>query len=235
MSSHPSPIGRFALGLVALALAAIVAPRSHGAAQTRIDARTVAARVQAFHDQTQTFSATFYQTYYNKLYGRYDRARGVLAFKKPGRLRFDYSAPNGKLIVSDGEKLTVYEPGASGAAGQYFRSPMSDAAIPAAFTFLIGTSRLERDFSFRLLDASRWGFRGHVLELRPRRANATYKNVILFVDADPARAGVVHRVLIIDHDGNRNKFELASQRFNRPMNDGAFAWSPPRGARRVQL
>lgn len=212
-------------GFLLLALAPLSA-----SAQT-VDARTVAARVQSFYDQTDTFQASFSQTYYNRLYGRYDRSRGTLRIDKPGRMRFDYA--NRKVIVSDGTNLTMWEPGEEGGAGQYMQSPVGGDALPGAFSFLTGNGRLEEDFRFRLLNASAFGWRGHVLELTPRRADPRYRRVLLFVDATAERRGVVHRIRIDDHDGNRNKFELTSMRFNRSIEASTFAFRPPRGARRI--
>jgi outer membrane lipoprotein carrier protein len=220
---------------VATALIVAGVAASEGEAQQPVTARTVAARVQSFHDQTRTFEATFHQTYYNRLYSRYDRSHGTLAFGKPGKMRFDYARPNGKIIVTDGSQLTMWEPGDAGGAGQDTRSDMASAAIPGAFSFLIGGSRLEEDYTFRLLSSRAWRFDGHVLELRPRRADPRYRRVILFVDAHPSRLGVVHTIRIDDHEGNRNKFELRGMRFNRGISAARFAWSPPAGARRIAM
>lgn len=224
------------LGILALALvAAAVLPSAPGTAQTRLTARTVAARVQAFYDQSQTFQASFHQTYYNRLYDKYDRSRGRLAFQKPGRMRFDYARPNGKVMVADGNQLTMWEPGERGSAGQYAQSQMDEAAIPGAFSFLVGEGRLEEDYRFRLLNARRYGWSGHVLELRPRRADPRYRRVLLFVDAHPDRLGVVHTIRIDDHEGNRNKFQLRGMRFNRGVSAQQFAFQPPDGARRISM
>src|SRR5688572_15655519 len=73
-------------------------------------ARQVALSVQAFYDQTKSVEAEFHQTYYNRLYDRYDRSQGTVKFQKPGKMRWDYAAPNGKIIVSNGKRLSVYEP-----------------------------------------------------------------------------------------------------------------------------
>jgi len=224
---------RFFRWLALLGVAASALAASHGSAQQQVDARTVAARVQTFYDQTRTFEAAFHQTYFNRLYGRYERSSGQLAFEKPGRMRFDYARPNGKIIVSNGDRLTMWEPGDEGGPGQYVQSATDGSALPSAFSFLTGTGRLETDFRFRLLSSRAWGFAGHVLELTPRRPDPNTRRIVLFVDADPARLGAVHRVRIDDHEGNRNKFEVSSMHFNRPIVESRFAFVPPAGARRL--
>lgn len=226
-------VATMALALGAAATLPTAPGQAQDRAQERVDARTVAARVQTFYDQTRTFQSSFYQTYYNRLYQRYERSQGRLTFGKPGRMRFDYARPNGKVIVTDGEHLTMWEPGDEGGAGQYARSDMHRNALPGAFSFLVGEGRLEEDYSFRLLSGYRWS--GHVLELKPRRADPRYRRILLFVDAHPDRLGVVHTLRIDDHEGNRNKFQLRGMRFNRQVGGGTFAFSPPEGARRISM
>jgi len=220
---------------LSLVLSALFATGTESQAQDRLSARTVAARVQSFYDQTRTFKSIFYQNYYHRLYGRYEHSRGTLAFAKPGRMRFDYARPNGKKIVANGRTLTMWEPGDDGGPGQYLQSEMGESALPGAFSFLTGTTRLEQDYTFRLLSSSRYRWNGHVLELRPRGRDPRYKRIILYVDAHPTRRGVVHKIRIDDHEGNRNRFTLRHMRFNRSLPARHFAFLPPEGALRIRM
>ncbi len=227
------------LGLLALAglatAAATLADGPVAVAQDTSDARHVAAQVQSFYDQTGAFDGRFVQTYYSSTYGRYERSAGALAFDKPGRMRFDYDRPNGKVIASDGTDLVMWEPGDAGGSGQYVKTPMTESALPAAFSFLLGRGRLEESYTFRLLDPRTYHTTRHVLELRPRHADPRFARILLFVDSDPRRAGLVHTIRIDDHEGNRNKLELSAMRFDRDIPSARFAFVPPTGARRVEM
>src|SRR5690606_36814800 len=124
-------------------------------------------------------------------------------------MRWDYAAPNGKVIVSASKRLLAYVPGEGDEPGLVFERAISDSELPQALAFLTGTGRLEDDFTFRLLDATAQGFRGgYVLELLPKRESPHYERILFYVDAEPKRAGLVHRVLIIDSAGNRNRFDF---------------------------
>ncbi|MBX3247762.1 MAG: outer membrane lipoprotein carrier protein LolA [Myxococcales bacterium] len=194
------------------------------------DARTVAAQVQAFYDQTRTIEARFVQTYHHEVYARTQRSNGRLVIDKPGRLRFDYDAPNGKVFVSDGRYFTAFEPGDPGEPGQFVKTEVGADAVPGAFAFLTGQARVA-DYRTRLLDASRLGWSGAVLELVPRRNDPQVRRLILFVD--PQVPGVVHRLRIEDHESNTNQFDLRDVRYDREVDAGRFRFSPPAGARRV--
>ncbi|MBW2462848.1 MAG: outer membrane lipoprotein carrier protein LolA [Deltaproteobacteria bacterium] len=223
----------------AMALSLVFAvPGSAQEAQEETPARPsalhVAAQVQGFYDQSQGFEARFVQTYYNRVYQRYERSRGAMAFDKPGRMRFDYARHNGKVVVSDGRRLTMWEPGDDGGPGQYMSSPMGRASLPGAFSFLTGEGRLEESYTFRLLSPRTYRFEGYVLELTPRRPDPRYRRVLLYVDASPRRRGLVRAIRIDDHDGNRNKFEMHRMRFDRAIPASRFSFRPPRGARRIR-
>jgi outer membrane lipoprotein carrier protein len=220
------------LSLSSLLVLAWLAPPSLEA-QRAPGAHPVAAQEQGVYAQSQSLEARFFQTYYHRAYRRYVRSSGRIRLAKPGRLRFDYARPNGKVVASDGESLVAYEPGEDGAPGQYAETQVS-GALSTAFGFLMGTSRIERDYRVRLLSSSRYHTRDHVLELRPRRADPRIRRVLLFVDSRPQLAGVIRRLRIDDHEGNRNKFELTRQRFDRPIPEARFAFTPPAGARRMR-
>lgn len=232
-------LGRLTVS-AALSMAGIVgvltlsAPPS--SAQEQVDARTVAGAVQSFYNQTRGVSAGFYQTYYHKLYDRYDRSRGQVVFAKPGKMRWDYARPNGKVITSDGNQLVIYEPGDEGQRGQCFQRAMSEHQLPGAFSFLTGTGRLEQDFRFRLLDARRHGYPdGYVLELRPREPSPNYDRILFYVLKQDGRpTGVVRRVLIIDPAGNRNRFDFSDLQWNPSVSARTFRFSPPRGVQCVR-
>jgi len=203
-----------------------------------LDARGVAALVQSFYDQTTTLTARFEQTQFTKVYNRRERASGRVVFKKPGRMRWDYDAPNGQVFVTDGEKLLVYQPPDDGERhGQLIERDVDEDQLPLAFSFLTGTGRLDRDFRLRLLDPERQGFDGYVLELRPRRPTPHYDRVLFFVrvlSRGGRRAGIIQGVLIVDSAGNRNRFEFSDMSFRENVPDSRFEYTPPAGTRRVR-
>lgn len=223
---------KWTIALPALTALVVALGAPTASAQETSSAARVAAQVQAFYDQTTTVRTAFHQTHYDRVYQRTTRSRGVLTIARPGKMRFDYLAGSGKVVVTDGRRLTVYEPDEDGGAGQYAQTDLDDG-LPSALGLIAGTARLDRDFTFRLRDAASVGWDGHVLELRPRRAEPAYRRVLLFVDDDAATAGVVRRVLVQDHEGNLNLFEFRRTAFNAPVAEDRFELEPPAGARRI--
>ncbi|MCA9600957.1 MAG: outer membrane lipoprotein carrier protein LolA [Myxococcales bacterium] len=227
----PRILTAFAMLLASAIPAAADAPKGPKAPT----ARDVAAAVQSFYEQVSGVEAAFFQTYYHRLYDRYDRSKGKVAFVKPGKMRWDYAQPNGKIIVSDGAKLLVFEPGGAGEVPQLFEREMKAESLPQAFSFLTGTGKLEDSFTFRLLDAAKQGYAdGYVLELRPKEPSPQYDRILFYVlKHEGAPSGVVRRVLIVDAAGNRNRFDFSNLAWNPKVTDARFKFAPPAGTRRI--
>ncbi len=204
-----------------------------------LDAAAIVTLVQTFYDQTTTLQAEFEQTRYTRLYDRYDRAKGKVVFKKPGKMRWDYAEPNGQVFVSNGKKLLIYQPPEEGEKrGQLIERALDDDQLPSAFSFLTGSGKLERDFEVRILEHGNEQFKdGYVLQLIPRTPTPNYEQLVFYVrtlNDGAKRAGVVQRVLIIDSAGNRNRFDFAKIKFNREVSEKRFNYKPPKGTERVQ-
>jgi len=203
-----------------------------------LDPTVVVGLVQSFYDQTTTLQAQFEQTRYTRLYDRYDHAKGTVVFKKPGMMRWDYAQPNGQVFVSNGKKLLIYQPPEKGEkSGQLIERALDQDQLPSAFSFLIGSGNLDKDFNVRLLEHGNEKFKdGYVLQLIPRRPTPNYEQLVFYVrtlTSDHKRAGVVQRVLIIDAAGNRNRFDFSKMKFNRNVSDKRFSYRPPKGTEKV--
>jgi outer membrane lipoprotein carrier protein len=201
-------------------------------AQDEVTAATVASRVQTFYDQTHGLRVNFQQHYWSSAYRRTTTSRGRLAISRPGRIRFDYTSPSGKVVVSDGSSFTYYEPGEEGESGQYWRG--SADGTSSALGFLTGTARLDRDYTYTLV-ARRDGdpANADVLELTPRTADPHVARIRLYVSNNASTLGVVLRVSVGDHDGNWNRFDFSGFDFPDSIADSTFAYSPPEGAREI--
>src|SRR6202011_4143087 len=68
---------------------------------------------------------------------------GTLMLRKPGRMRWDYSQPKGKLFVSDGKNLWLYTP-ADNRAERMKLQESEDMRAPLAF--LLGKLNFEKEF-----------------------------------------------------------------------------------------
>jgi outer membrane lipoprotein carrier protein len=191
-------------------------------------AAEVGARVQQFYDSTKTFKANFTQTYTIKVQNVKKVSTGKVTFEKPGKMSWNYDAPNGNRVVSDGTTIRVYEKENE----QMYETPVKGSQYPAALSFLIGQGKLTNDFTLRLLDAAQMKFEGgYVLEGTPKAATPAYQKILLYVDA---QTNQVRRVLILDAQGNKNRFDFSAPVVNQAVPKGEFEFTAPPGTRVIK-
>jgi outer membrane lipoprotein carrier protein len=181
------------------------------------------AKVQAFYDKAQTFSSDFTQEYTIKAYNQKKTSAGHLVFAKPGKMDFNYSNPAGNRVVSDGTTLKAYE----ASNKQMFQTPVDKSQHPAALSFLTGTGKLDQSFDFKAYDGKDMNFPGGIVLMgTPKQANPAYTTVLFYVDNASSQ---VRRVMIIDGQSNRNRFDFNNPQLNLPIAPNQFQFTPPPG------
>jgi outer membrane lipoprotein carrier protein len=193
------------------------------------DVANVAARVQAFYEQSGTFEADFNQEYTVKQYGEKKLANGHVTFKKPGKMYWMFEAPAGNRVVSDGKTIKVYE----AANKQMYEQDANATYYPAALSFLTGQGKLSDAFDFQLFDGEQMSFPGGwVLVGTPKTPVPAYQKVFFYVDKQTSQ---VRRVLILDGQGNHNRFDFNKPVVNGKVDDSRFIYSPPPGTQIVHI
>ena len=66
--------------------------------------------MQQKYDRVKDFTADFTHTYEGGVLKKKSTERGTVQIKKPGRMRWEYTAPEKKTFVSDGRKIYSYIP-----------------------------------------------------------------------------------------------------------------------------
>src|SRR5215218_9707856 len=115
---------------VLLALLPVVAT-----GQAPPSATDTARALQQKYDQVKDFTADFTHTYEGGVLKKKTTERGTVQIKKPGRMRWEYAAPEKKTFISDGRRIYSYVP----ADKQVIESPVpSDDEATTAVLFLAG-------------------------------------------------------------------------------------------------
>jgi outer membrane lipoprotein carrier protein len=74
-----------------------------------VDLNTLLKGVEQHYNSAKTLQVHFVESY--MVQGRARKSEsGELTLRKPGRMRWDYTAPSGKLFVSDGKDVYLYTP-----------------------------------------------------------------------------------------------------------------------------
>jgi len=225
-----SPLASIASLLLALSVATVAvtpafadAPAAAPVAQPAEVVDATVKKVQAFYDRTTTFKSDFVQEFWVKAYNEKKSSSGTVVFAKPGKMSWTYKEPQGNRVVSNGAQLKVYE----AANKQMYEQTVDKSQYPAALSFLTGQGNLADAFNFELFLGSQMNFPGGlVLVGVPKTPTPAYQKVLFYVDEQSYQ---VRRVMVLDGQGNRNRFDFNSPRVNEPVPPAEFQFSPPAG------
>lgn len=214
--------------LVPAALGTAGVARADVASEQAAKADAVVAKVQAFYDKTNSFKSSFTQEFTATLHNKKTTSKGAVVFSKPGKMSWDYQDPKGNRVVSDGLRLKVYE----AANKQMYEQVVDKSQYPAALSFLTGQGKLSDTFTFEVFEGEKMSFAGGlVLVGTPKQATPAYKKVLFYVDKNTHQ---VRRVMILDGQGNRNRFDFLDPRVNEPIAKDQFSFTPPPGTNIVK-
>ncbi|WP_438004856.1 outer membrane lipoprotein carrier protein LolA [Sorangium sp. So ce321] len=189
-------------------------------------AEAIAAEVDTIFVGKKTYFARFKQEHTQKISGAVKKQSGTISVEKPEKISFRYDPPSQNRIVSDGVSLKVYV----AEDRQMFVTPVQNSEYPGALSFLMGHG-LRPSFTFTFNEKAKFEG-GPVLVGKPRAPTPHYDLVMFYIDKallakkDP---GVVRRVLIVDAQGNRNRFDFENASQPASIEPAEFQFTAPPG------
>ena len=208
---------------------AVAAPAAPATAKTAAD--LVAEQIDAIFLDKKTFSAKFKQEHTQKVAGVTKKSTGVFFFERPNKMSFRYDAPSKNRIVSDGQTLKVY----IGDDNQMFVQSVNKTEYPGAFAFLMGKG-MAPSFNFNFNEKAKFDG-GPVLLGKPKEPTPHYDSIMFYVDKlllEKKDPGVIRRILIVDAQGNRNRFDLEGAAQPEKIDPAEFTFTPPAGTNITQ-
>lgn len=173
--------------------------------------------VEERYNRSKSLKVDFTQSY---LQGGTKRLEaGELVLRKPGRMRWTYSNPAGKLFLSDGKYVYLYSP-ATNRAEKMKLKETEDMRAPLAF--LLGRLDFSRDFKdFRAKkEGGRWVVTGY-----PKSDKLPYSEVTFTVSEKLE----IQHLVVLGQDRSVLEFQFANEIVNPPLDDKLFRFSPPKG------
>jgi outer membrane lipoprotein carrier protein len=206
--------------LFTLAIVAALAPLPL-LAQSRPAPDVLARSLQQRYQGIRDFSAAFVHTYRGGVLRTQTRELGTMTIKKPGMMRFLYTAPEKKEFVSDGVKIYSYIPEDKQVV---VTSVPTDGQARSSVLFLAGKGDISRDFTASYADSPVKGTLG--LKLVPKGQEPEYEYLILAVE--PASLRWV-ALLTKDRQGGESTLVFTNLKENQGISDKVFAFRIPRG------
>jgi outer membrane lipoprotein carrier protein len=212
----PAVAGAIFLAAAVPARCAAVVPSDPGVSK---ELKDVLDRLQRHYHDTHSFSAKFSEEI--ATVGAPKRKRqGTVSFRKPGRMRWEFEAPEAQTIVSDGDTLFSYDPDLN----QVVETPLKQALKSSSATsFLLGMGNINRDFKPAFADSAKpTGLIQLILDAKA----GGYK---IEVGLDPKSYNLV-TLTLTDQLGDVTKVDFADIRDNVELPESMFAFKVPDGA-----
>jgi outer membrane lipoprotein carrier protein len=144
---------------------------------------------------------------------------GTLLLKKPGRMRWSYDEPVGKVFVLDGRFAWFYTPGDA----QATRVPAKELDdLRSPLRFLLGHTQLKKELDNLTVTAEGSGFR---IAGVPKGMAQKVKLLTLGVSA----GGAIETMRLEEVDGAVTEFAFSGMQENVPVKDADFVFTPPAG------
>src|SRR5260370_678984 len=205
---------------IALTMAIVTPARSETiapvSAPVRSDLKQVLTRLQRHYRDTNSFSAKFNEEI--TTVGAPKRQRtGTVSFRKPGRMRWEFAAPEVQTIVSDGEMLYSYDP----ELNQVVETPLKQAIKSSSATsFLLGMGNINRDFKAAVANSIA---SDNLIHLMLDSKAGGYR---IEIGLDPKSYNLM-TLTLTDQLGDVTKVDFSDIRNNVELPDSTFPFKTP--------
>jgi outer membrane lipoprotein carrier protein len=172
--------------------------------------------LKAFVQQVKTGRATFVQTVTSPNGAKTKTSSGSFEFARPDRFRFAYTKPFEQLIVSDGQKVWIYDSDLNQVSSRKFSQALG--ATPAA---LLAGGDLGRDFDV-LVEPSKDGL--DWAKATPKAGDGAFESIRIGFKGKQLVA-----VEITDNFSQRSRLTFAQFDANVDMPPETFRFIIPKG------
>ena len=172
------------------------------------------------YNHVKTLQVSFSESY--SVQGRSGKPEsGTLYLRKPGKMRWDYSTPQGKLFISDGKDVFLYTPAAHKVEKMKLKES-DDMRAPLAF--LLGKLEFEKDF--QNFKATKLPDGNTSFVAKPKLERLPYSKVEFVVAPDFE----IRKLDVYGQDESVLTFVFTGEKLNPNLNDRLFKFQPPAGA-----
>ena len=177
--------------------------------------------VENHYNTAQSLTVNFAESYTAQGHKRTEK--GLLYLRKPGKMRWQYTDPAGKLVVSDGKFLYFLD---NNRAEKLALKETEDMKAPLAF--LLGRLHFEDDFNQITTSPDPRTDNLFIVAI-PKSDKLPYTKVTFLVSPD----SVIHWLSVIGQDGSNLEYVFENEKKNAPVQESMFRFVPPPGVEYV--
>lgn len=176
------------------------------------------ASLDHFFEEVRTYSARFQQVVLDEGFNPIEESSGKVTIKRPGRFRWDYEPPNETRIISNGDKVWVYDVELEQVSVRSYRQALGNT--PAAL--LAGGTDVGEEFD--VTDLGEVNGPLHWVRMVPKSEDVGFEDIrIGFED------GRLRVMELVDGLGQTTRITMTDGTENEPVADERFEFTPPDG------
>ena len=182
------------------------------------DDAAAVARLTHLLSQAQTLTASFSQLTLDGSGTQLQETAGELSLKRPGLFRWHTDAPQEQLLVSNGQKVWLFDPDLNQVTIQTLDQRLTHTP---ALLLSGDVSKISDNFAISHKEG------GSVVDfiLKPKAKDSLFDNLRLSF-----RNGVINDMQLIDGSGQRTNILFLSVKMNQPLDAAQFSFQPPADA-----
>lgn len=179
-------------------------------------------RLTSLLNQAETLTGRFSQLSLDAGGTQLQETSGELALKRPGQFRWHTDEPMEQLLVSNGEKVWLYDPDLEQVTIQKLDQRLTHTP---ALLLSGDVSQIRENFDIDYKEG------GNVVDfiLKPKAKDSLFDSLRLSF-----RNRVLNDMQLIDSIGQRTNILFLNVKMNEPVDDGLFSFDIPQGADVIQ-
>jgi outer membrane lipoprotein carrier protein len=182
------------------------------------DDAAAVARLTTLLSQAKTLTARFSQLTLDGSGTQLQETAGELALKRPGLFRWHTDAPAEQVLVSNGQKVWLYDPDLNQVTIQVLDKRLTHTP---ALLLSGDVSKISENFEVSYKEG------GSVVDfiLKPKAKDSLFDNLRLSF-----RSGVINDMQLVDSVGQRTNILFLGVKMNEPIDAAQFTFAVPEGA-----
>jgi outer membrane lipoprotein carrier protein len=174
--------------------------------------------IQQNYEKVLTFEADFIQKSYIKMMDKTQDVKGTVSIKKPGKMKWDYGAPDTQILISNESTLWLYVPDEEQATKVPIESIYS-SNTPALF--LAGKGKLTQAFNVESVNLDKDPIS---ITLTPKADDQAMTRLQLFANKKNYQ---ITGSTVYDKLGNKTEIRFSNIKTNREIPEKTFQFQAP--------
>jgi len=174
-------------------------------------------QLEAFLEKTQSLSANFQQKLVDQYGYLLQQSTGTLKMQRPGKFRWDYVLPYPQNIISNGEKIWMYDSELEQVNVRKYDQLLASSPI----NLLDKKQKLDIEFIIKSMPSSE---NQNWIKLLPKNAESDFKAMVVGL-----QNGNIKTMRFVDNFNQQTDIEFEQLVVNPSFNSSEFEFNAPEG------